>query len=146
MVSGQRFFFKGDRQAPVWQLIAVLIVSSATGVPLFLQGAPGCGKTESVRHFSRSRTFNEHMPVYSVSCSAETSIEQFIGSQVFEQGGFKFVEGPLIQAAREGCLFLADEFNLLPPNGMISSWWSSLSSGHQGDDLYRTRFPVHCDR
>jgi MoxR-like ATPase len=55
-----------------------------------------------------------------VSCSVETPIEQFIGSQVFEQGGFRFVEGPLIQAAREGCIFLADEFNLLSANVMVS--------------------------
>jgi MoxR-like ATPase len=85
-------------------------------------------------------------------CSAETSIGQFIGSRVFEQGGFKFVEGPLIQVARERCLFLADEFNLLSPNVMISlvpfheaHSGDPLSSVHQEDDLYRTRFPVHCD-
>jgi MoxR-like ATPase len=119
-VPGQRFFFKGDRKAPMWQSMAALSVSSATGVPLFLQGAPGCGKTEAVRHFSSNRTFHDRTPVYSVSCSAETSIEQFIGSQVFEKGGFQFVEGPLIQAAKEGCVFLADEFNLLSPNVMIA--------------------------
>jgi MoxR-like ATPase len=119
-VPGQRFFFKGDRNAPMWQSIAALSMSSMTGVPLFLQGALGCGKTEAVRHFSTNRTFNDRSPVYSVSCSDETSIEQFIGSQVFEKESFRFVEGPLVQAAREGCVFLADEFNLLPPNVMVA--------------------------
>jgi MoxR-like ATPase len=104
----------------MWQSIAALSICSAAGTPLFLQGAPGCGKTEAVRHFSANRTFNDRTPVYSVSCSVETSVEQFIGSQVFEKDGFRFVEGPLLQAAREGCVFLADEFNLLPPSVMVA--------------------------
>jgi MoxR-like ATPase len=118
--AGQRFFFKGDRQTPMWRSIAALSVCSATGWPLFLQGAPGCGKTEAVRHFSSNRLFKERTPVYSVSCSVETTVEQFIGSQVFEKGGFQFVEGPLVQAAREGCVFMADEFNLLSPSVMTA--------------------------
>ncbi|KAA6368242.1 MAG: hypothetical protein EZS28_036231, partial [Streblomastix strix] len=35
------------------------------------------------------------------------------------KNGFRFVEGPLVQAARQGCVFLADEFNLLTPAVMI---------------------------
>jgi MoxR-like ATPase len=119
-VTGQRFFFTDDHSAPMWQIIAALSVCSATGVPLFLQGVPGSGKTEAVRHFSSNRTFRDRTPVYCVSCSTETSIEQFIGSQVFEKGGFCFVEGPLLQAASDGCVFLADEFNLLSPSVMTS--------------------------
>jgi MoxR-like ATPase len=119
-VGGQRFFKKGDTKSGVWRTIAALVIASATGRPLFLQGAPGCGKTEGVRHFSSHRTFHSHTPVYSVSCSDETSAEQFLGSQVFEKSGFRFVEGPIVQAAREDCVFLADEVNLLPSNVMIA--------------------------
>jgi MoxR-like ATPase len=104
----------------MWQSIACLCVSSVCGYPLFLQGAPGCGKTEAVRHFSANRSFRHRTPVYSVSCSAETSVEHFLGNQVFEQDGFRFIEGPLVEAVREGCVFLADEFNLLTPNVMIA--------------------------
>ncbi|KAA6394275.1 MAG: putative Midasin, partial [Streblomastix strix] len=118
--SGQRFFYEGDKFTPMWQSIAALTISSASGWPLFLQGEPGCGKTEAVRHFSANRTFHAQNPVFSVSCSAETLVEQFIGSLVFEKNGFRFVEGPLVQAARQGFVFLADEFNLLPPAVMIS--------------------------
>ncbi|KAA6359825.1 MAG: hypothetical protein EZS28_044648, partial [Streblomastix strix] len=117
--SGQRFFYDSDRNSPMWQSIAALTISSASGWPLFLQGEPGCGKTEAVRHFSANRTFNSKTPVFSVSCSGEAQIEQFIGSMVFEKNGFRFVEGPLVQAARQGCVFLADEFNLLTPAVMI---------------------------
>ncbi|KAA6377564.1 MAG: hypothetical protein EZS28_026908, partial [Streblomastix strix] len=117
--SGQRFFYEGDRNTPMWQSIAALTISSASGWPLFLQGEPGCGKTEAVRHFSANRTFNAKNPVYSVSCSGEAQIEQFIGSLIFEKNGFRFVEGPLVQAARQGCVFLADEFILLSPVVMI---------------------------
>ncbi|KAA6378241.1 MAG: putative AAA family ATPase midasin, partial [Streblomastix strix] len=108
-----------DRNTPKYLSIASLTISSSTGRPLFLQGEPGCGKTEAVRHFSTNRTFNSRNPVYSVSCSGETQVEQFIGSMVFEKNGFRFVEGPLVQAARQGCVFLADEFNLLTPAVMI---------------------------
>ncbi|KAA6379758.1 MAG: hypothetical protein EZS28_024715 [Streblomastix strix] len=118
--SGQRFFYEGDHKAPMWKSIAALTISSSTGRPLFLQGEPGCGKTEAVRHFSANRTFNSRNPVYSVSCSGETQIEQFIGSLVFEKNGFRFIDGPLVQAARQGCVFLADEFNLLTPAVMIT--------------------------
>jgi MoxR-like ATPase len=119
-VPQQRFFYKADKNASMWKTIAALTIASATGVPLFLQGVPGCGKTEAVRHFSSSRLFRARTPVYSVSCSEETSIEQFLGSHVFDKNGFRFVEGPLVQAAKEGCVFLADEFNLLPSKVMMS--------------------------
>jgi hypothetical protein len=52
-------------------------------ISLFLQYPPGCWKTEAACHFSSNRRFNSHTPVYSDSSSAETSIEQFLGSQVF---------------------------------------------------------------
>ncbi|KAA6398400.1 MAG: putative serine/threonine-protein kinase PLK4 [Streblomastix strix] len=117
--SGQRFFYDGDRNTPMWQSIAALTISSASGWPLFLQGEPGCGKTEAVRHFSANRTFNSRNPVYSVSCNGETQVEQFIGNMSFYKNGFRFVEGPLVQAARQGYVFLADEFNLLTPTVMI---------------------------
>jgi hypothetical protein len=90
----QRFFYRGDTSAPMWQSMAALAVCSATGWPLFLQGASGCGKTEAVRHYSSYRKFGVQTLVYSVSCSVETPIEQFLGSQVFEKNGFRFVEGP----------------------------------------------------
>jgi MoxR-like ATPase len=52
--------------------------------------------------------------------SSETSLEQLIGNVVFESEGFTFVDGPLVHAVREGCVFLADEFNLLSPAVMLS--------------------------
>jgi MoxR-like ATPase len=39
---------------------------------------------------------------------------------VFENEGFKYIDGPLINAIRKGCVFLADEFNLLPSSVMLS--------------------------
>jgi MoxR-like ATPase len=119
-VPDQRFFYRGDTKSAMFRTIAALSVASGIGRPLFLQGAPGCGKTEGVRHFSSHRRFHARTPVYSVSCSDETSTEQFLGSQVFEKSGFRFVEGPLVRAAREGCVFLADEFNLLYSNVMMA--------------------------
>jgi cobaltochelatase CobS len=130
----QRFFYKGDRKAPMWQSIAALTVGSLTGTPLFFQGAPGCGKTEAVRSLSNNRPFGAQSPVYSVSCSAETAIEQFIGNLVFEKDGFRFIEGPLVQAARDGFLFLADEFNLLTLSVMIAL--ISFLEARAGDEFF----------
>jgi MoxR-like ATPase len=70
-------------------------------LPLCFQGASGCEKTEAVRHFSANRDFNSRTPIFSVVYSVEASVEQFVGSQVFEKGGFRFVEGPLVEAVRE---------------------------------------------
>jgi MoxR-like ATPase len=112
-IVNQQFISKGDRKSPMWQLIAALSVCSATGVPLFVEGLPGCGKTEAVRYFSANRTFHDRIPVYSISCNAETSIEDFLGIRFFDQTGIRFVEGPLLQAVREGCIFLADNFPFL---------------------------------
>ncbi|KAA6398498.1 MAG: putative dynein heavy chain [Streblomastix strix] len=118
--SRQRFFYEGDKNSPMWQVISALSIASISGQPVFLKGEPGCGKTEAIRHFSINRKFHPRNPVFSVSCSSETTAEQFIGSLVFEKNGFRFVEGPLVQAARQGFVFLADEFNLLTPAVMIS--------------------------
>ena len=126
------FYYKTeDKHSPMWQTISALSLGSATSQHVFLQGPPGSGKTVAVRHFSENRVFNQHSPVYSVACSAETTKEQFFGSIIFESNGFRFNDGPLVQAAKEGAVFLADEFNLLPQNVMLSLL--PFLSGKAGD-------------
>jgi hypothetical protein len=51
-----------------------------TGMSLFMQCSPRCGKTEAVRHFSFNCSQYSRTYVLSVSCSYETTIEQFVGS------------------------------------------------------------------
>jgi midasin (ATPase involved in ribosome maturation) len=42
-----------------------------------------------------------------------------MGIFIFNTTRFEFVEGSLIEAVREGCVFLADEFNLLTESVML---------------------------
>ena len=140
LVDDPTFYYQTtDKNSPMWQTIAALCVGSATSQHLFLQGPPGSGKTVAVRHFSENRNFHRRSPVYSVACSAETTTEQFFGSIVFESNAFRFNDGPLVQAAKEGAVFLADEFNLLPQNVMLSLL--PFLSGKAGDTIKHPDIP-----
>jgi MoxR-like ATPase len=71
--------------------------------------------------------------------SSETSVEQFLGSVVFESSGFQYVPGPLIRAVEEGCVFLADEFNLLTPAVMLSL--VPFLTARPGEEVISDSFP-----
>jgi hypothetical protein len=56
-VHRQRFFYKGNKLASMWQTISALSVCLAIDFPLFLQSPQACGKKEAVCHFSSNRRF-----------------------------------------------------------------------------------------
>lgn len=75
-------------------------------------GDPATGKTSLVEQFHARLRW----PLYKVSCSPGTESRELIG-QFFPtaDGSLKWVDGPVLRAAREGTSVLLDEYNVLEP-------------------------------
>lgn len=85
---------------------------SAEDRALKIIGDPGCGKTSIVEQFHARLRW----PIYKVSCSPDTEARDLIGQlQPMADGTLKWVDGPVLRAAREGTSVLLDEFNILEP-------------------------------
>jgi cobaltochelatase CobS len=75
-------------------------------------GDPATGKTSLVEQFHARLRW----PLYKVSCKPTTEARELIG-QFFPtaDGSLKWVDGPVLRAAREGTSVLLDEYNIMEP-------------------------------
>ena len=81
-------------------------------VALKIYGDPGTGKTSIVQQFHARLRW----PLYQVSCSPSTEAYQLIGQLLPNADGtLKWVDGPVLSAAREGTSVLLDEYNTMDP-------------------------------
>lgn len=83
------------------------------GLPAFkIYGDPGTGKTSLVTQFHAHLRW----PLYQKSCDPSTERCELIG-QLHPQldGTLKWMDGPVLRAAREGTSVLLDEYNTLEP-------------------------------
>lgn len=89
----------------------VLVLQKAREVnhyPLFY-GAPGCGKTALVE-----AAFGEELET--ILGSGDTEVADLVGGYVMnEEGGFSWVDGPLIRAMVNGAPLLIDEVGIIDP-------------------------------
>lgn len=79
-----------------------------------LAGPPGTGKTALVE-----AAFSNGDPeeVITVNCHADLEVADFVGRYVAEPGGaFRWVDGPLPTAMREGRVLFLDDVSLAPPS------------------------------
>ncbi|TKR93603.1 hypothetical protein L596_008024 [Steinernema carpocapsae] len=81
--------------------------------PILLEGAPGCGKSSTIAALASS-TGNK---LVRLNLSDQTDVNDLFGSDVpvvLEDGGisFRWQDGPVLQAIKEGCWILLDEMNL----------------------------------
>lgn len=75
-------------------------------------GDPGTGKTSILQQFHARLRW----PLYPYSCNPSTEAYQLIGQLVPQlDGTLKWVDGPVLRAAREGTSVLLDEFNVMDP-------------------------------
>lgn len=75
-------------------------------------GDPAAGKTSLVQQFHARLRW----PLYMVSCHPTTEARELIGSLMpLADGSLKWIDGPVLQAAREGTSVLLDEFNIMEP-------------------------------
>lgn len=81
--------------------------------PALLVGETGCGKTTICELFS---TIKKHQEIYSVNCHMHSESADFLGrlSSVETEGNhrFEWIDGPLVKAMRNGCMFMIDEISL----------------------------------
>ena len=98
----------------------MLISSNLSNSSLFLQGAPGTGKSFATRHYGAYRSFNNRNPILSINCHRDLKFDYLVGNYNFKDSKFHFVDGPLITAMKNGEPILLDEFNLCSENVLIN--------------------------
>lgn len=90
-------------------------ISMALGKNILLKGPTGSGKTK----LSESLAAFFGQPVHSINCSVDLDAEAMLGFKtiVEEDGKTKidFIEGPVIQAMKQGHLLYIDEINMAKP-------------------------------
>jgi cobaltochelatase CobS len=79
---------------------------------LKIMGDPATGKTSLIEQWHAHLRW----PLYKVACSRSTEACRLIGHLVpTETGGLKWVDGPVLRAAKEGSSVLLDEYNTMDP-------------------------------
>ncbi|KAK0425090.1 hypothetical protein QR680_009022 [Steinernema hermaphroditum] len=81
--------------------------------PILLEGAPGCGKSSTIVALAKA-TGNR---LVRLNLSDQTDVNDLFGSDipvVLDDGGvsFRWQDGPVLKAIKEGCWILLDEMNL----------------------------------
>lgn len=106
---------EGGYISPISHLWEDILISVVLKKPILLKGPSGSGKTklaQSVSHF-----FNQ--PMHSVNCSVDLDAESLLGFKTINATGgqsiIEFVEGPVVQAMKEGQILYIDEINMAKP-------------------------------
>lgn len=83
--------------------------------PVLLKGPSGSGKTklaQSISHYFQQ-------PMHSVNCSVDLDAESLLGFKtIVQQDGqsvIEFIEGPVVQAMKQGHILYIDEINMAKP-------------------------------
>ena len=113
-------FFFNDIKSDSWKMIMILISINILNTSVFLQGAPGSGKSCAVRHYGVYRSFMNRNPILSVNCHRDLKFDYLVGNYTFKNSKFYFVDGPLLIAMKNGEPILLDEFNLCSEKVLIN--------------------------
>lgn len=96
----------------LWEDILVGVILKK---PILLKGPSGSGKTKLAQ--SISEYFNQ--PMHSVNCSVDLDAESLLGFKTIvqkdRQSVIEFIEGPVVQAMKEGHILYIDEINMAKP-------------------------------
>lgn len=106
---------EGGYISPIPDLWEDILVGIVLKKPVLLKGPSGSGKTklaQSISHF-----FNQ--PMHSVNCSVDLDAESLLGFKTINANSghsiIEFVEGPVVQAMKEGHILYIDEINMAKP-------------------------------
>jgi len=106
---------QGGYVSPLPHLWEDILISQTLKKNVLLKGPSGSGKTklaESISHFF-------HQPMHSINCSVDLDAEALLGFKTLVQENgqtaIDFVEGPVVQAMREGHILYIDEINMAKP-------------------------------
>ena len=87
--------------------VAALRAFAQTGLFVLLAGEPGAGKTALAEAAFPN--------LISVQCHGDMTVAHLVGTHLpTESGGWRWSDGPLTQAARQGVPLYLDEVNLMP--------------------------------
>ena len=112
--------------------VGVLRLARETEKYVLVQGDPGTGKT-----VLGEAAYGDDM--YTVMISGDTEVSELVGQWVPKaEGGFMWVDGPLVKAAEEGKVIFLDEIGLADPK--VLSVLYSLMDGRQ--ELMITQNPL----
>lgn len=103
---------EGGYKSPDAHLYEDVLVSVVLQKPVLLKGPSGSGKTKLAETIANQ--FQQ--PVHSINCSVDLDAESLLGFKtVVQKDGqtfIEFVEGPVVQAMRQGHFLYIDEINM----------------------------------
>lgn len=101
--------------SPIPHLWEDILLSAVLQKNILLKGPSGSGKTKLAE--SMSAFFNQ--PMHSINCSVDLDAEALLGFKTLVQDNgqtvIEFVEGPVVQAMRNGHILYIDEINMAKP-------------------------------
>lgn len=106
---------EGGYISPIQNLWEDILIGVVLKKPILLKGPSGSGKTKLAQ--SISEFFQQ--PMHSVNCSVDLDAESLLGFKTIiskeGQTVIEFVEGPVVQAMKEGHILYIDEINMAKP-------------------------------
>lgn len=107
-------------------------------IPVLLAGPPGTGKTAA----AEAHAVNCGVGCYTVNGHADTEVADLVGRYVPQPGGgYRWVDGPLVKAMREGAILFLDDVTLISP-GVLSRIYPVLDGRgrifveeHEGEEV-----------
>ncbi|MDW0115438.1 AAA family ATPase [Sporosarcina thermotolerans] len=106
---------EGGYISPIPNLWEDILIGVVLKKPILLKGPSGSGKTKLAQ--SISEFFQQ--PMHSVNCSVDLDAESLLGFKTIiskeGQTVIEFVEGPVVQAMKEGHILYIDEINMAKP-------------------------------
>ena len=90
---------------PVADEIAIFEAAYHNRLPVLLKGPTGCGKTRFIEYMA----WKLNRPVISVSCHDDLTAADLVGRYLIRGGDTLWLDGPLTQAVRHGCICYLDE-------------------------------------
>lgn len=110
--ENQSLIPEGGYKSPDAHLFEDVLVSVVLQKPVLLKGPSGSGKTKLAETIANQ--FQQ--PVHSINCSVDLDAESLLGFKtVVQKDGqtfIEFVEGPVVQAMRQGHFLYIDEINM----------------------------------